>query len=680
MSASPFVSTSPRRTRSISIHSHDNIDRPPDYDPRAIIPDVDFINNPEDIIRQPRHQDRRPTTIAHIHARNTEYNFEELPEDTSPDPHNRPIDLSFLLEGTIEICVRITLNPVVSHETPTPCHSPPAMTYMPEDTLDRQTRRHFADEQVLSPSMIMLRNLLAAEEEKISQQQTASSISSPAIASSGSSRSTIPDPVSSEMGVSEPSTPTPRSRNTKIPISDSIDDSDTDTDDMDGETTKPDSFGEEIVANIKVRTPKSTELFSTVYVQSIRDVLVEYLSSFQVPYFMGLMILTTGIPTDSEIPVVVIVYEKDSIPDSRLPSVDDLPPDIHTSDYSIVFCEGTFNGLASSMSNSYRHLHESLVSGISIEGAEEGTVGLFIETEDNKFYGFSCGHILGKVGNHVRQPSLHDFRKHLETLERTIRNLEKEIKETKNQITKFVRQNTLNEVRQQLDTYKKYQGDHDRTTKKLLRIGKTVESEKAIIEYQGRTCYADWAVFVCDEKRLPGGEAPLDLNTPDHGVLSTVDWQRMNGFAEINWDMYVRKAGRTTGMTFGFVAGVHGDWVPPTFPEKTCREFYALEEKIGVDNQFASPGDSGAAVINDDGKIVSFVFAGINIDTIKVVFAKSSRIPDILKIKERRETDGSVRLEDVYTKYIRGQKFILIESANMMRERSTVREEIVRDC
>ena len=112
----------------------------------------------------------------------------------------------------------------------------------------------------------------------------------------------------------------------------------------------------------------------------------------------------------------------------------------------------------------------------------------------------------------------------------------------------------------------------------MLRVGRTIKSENAVVDYEGRTCYADWAVFVCDRERLPGGEAPLDLNTPDHGVLSTVDWHRMNGFAPIQGDMYVRKAGRTTGMTFGFIAGVYGNWVPDTFPDKTCEEFYVLEK------------------------------------------------------------------------------------------------------
>ena len=106
--------------------------------------------------------------------------------------------------------------------------------------------------------------------------------------------------------------------------------------------------------------------------------------------------------TDLEIPVVAVIYKKKDIADSRFASVDDLPAEVQTSGCSIIFCEGTFRGLANSMFNSYRHLHDSLVSGISIEGKEEGAVGLFMEAENNTLYDFSCGYVLGKVSvNHL---------------------------------------------------------------------------------------------------------------------------------------------------------------------------------------------------------------------------------------------------------------------------------------
>ena len=559
----------------MSVPLHDSIDRPSGYGPWVTIPDVGFVGNQEQI--QQRRRNMTPTTFDGIHSGYMEYNFVEHLENTNTDPHNHPIEPNISLEGITEIGARITLGDAASLQILNPSHSPPMTICTPDRTTNRQTGCYSADEHVFSSSMVMMQTLLAAEDDEISHRQTASS-SNPATVSSDSSGSIPLNSASPEVEGNEPNTSMPRIQSTRTPIPSSTADSDTDSDDSDDETTKPDSFGQESAIDIKIRTPKSTESFATVYVESIRDVLLEYLSSFQIPYFMALVIFATETPTDPEIPLVVVIYEKEYIHDSRFDSLDDLPAEIQRSNYSILFCEGTFHGQANSMSNSYRHLHESLVSGISIEGKEEGTVGLFVEAEDNTFYGFSCGQVLGRVGNRVCQPTLHDFRNYMKALERAIRNLEQEIKETRNDVTKFVRQNTLEEIRQQLDAYKKYQGDDDHATEKLLRVGRTIESENAVVDYQGRTCYADWAVFICDRERLPGGKAPLDLNTPDHGVLSTVDWHRMNGLAPIQWDMYIRKAGRTTGMTFGFIAGVYGNWVPYTFPDKICEEFYALEE------------------------------------------------------------------------------------------------------
>jgi len=71
----------------------------------------------------------------------------------------------------------------------------------------------------------------------------------------------------------------------------------------------------------------------------------------------------------------------------------------------------------------------------------------------------------------------------------------------------------------------------------------------------------------------------------------------------------------------------------------------------------------------------------VEIDEIKVIFDKKSRILDILKMKERRQVDGSVSLTDLYSEYLRGRRFILVESSKMVFERThiTGEREIVRD-
>jgi hypothetical protein len=76
--------------------SHD--DRPPGYGPGATIPDVGFVENPEQILRQQRRQNRIPTTNDDIYSDYVEYSSEH----TDPDPHNQSIDHSFYLKESLK--------------------------------------------------------------------------------------------------------------------------------------------------------------------------------------------------------------------------------------------------------------------------------------------------------------------------------------------------------------------------------------------------------------------------------------------------------------------------------------------------------------------------------------------------------------------------------------------------
>ena len=89
----------------MSVVSHGSTDRPPGYGPRSTIPDVGFVENPEQILRQQRRQNRMALTIDSIHSGYMEYSSVEHLEDTHSDCHNHSIELSFLLEGITEIDV-----------------------------------------------------------------------------------------------------------------------------------------------------------------------------------------------------------------------------------------------------------------------------------------------------------------------------------------------------------------------------------------------------------------------------------------------------------------------------------------------------------------------------------------------------------------------------------------------
>ena len=80
-------------------------------------------------------------------------------------------------------------------------------------------------------------------------------------------------------------------------------------------------------------------------------------------------------------------------------------------------------------------------------------------------------------------------------------------------------------------------------------------------------------------------------------------------------------------------------------------------------------GDSGSAVVNSQGYIVGFVFAHVEIAALKIIIDPKGHVPDIPKIKERRQADGSVDVEGLVSANFVGKKFILVESAEMVMER-----------
>ena len=87
-----------------------------------------------------------------------------------------------------------------------------------------------------------------AEEDEISRQQAASSFSSPAAASSVSSRSTALRTASSGVGANQSNTSMPRIRNMRTSMLGFTEDSGSDSDNSDGETTRPGSFEKTLLA------------------------------------------------------------------------------------------------------------------------------------------------------------------------------------------------------------------------------------------------------------------------------------------------------------------------------------------------------------------------------------------------------------------------------------------------
>ena len=118
---------------------------------------------------------------------------------------------------------------------------------------------------------------------------------------------------------------------------------------------------------------------------------------------------------------------------------------------------------------------------------------------------------------------------------------------------------------------------------------------------------------------------------PSEGVLSKSLWKKAASIGSIKLDMFVRKLGARTGLTHGFIGGVYGSG---KLLGKTVEEFWVLEEREASRNAFVNKGDSGAAVISNEGEVVGFVYGRRKIKDIKIICDKEEMIPDILRIWE----------------------------------------------
>lgn len=209
------------------------------------------------------------------------------------------------------------------------------------------------------------------------------------------------------------------------------------------------------------------------------------------------------------------------------------------------------------------------------------------------------------------QPSLKDLAMDIDDVEYRIRRLRTQIKTATQTSMRAKFEDELRNFQNHLDVLCKLKGTNDCQTRQNLKVGKIVTHECCPIEYKGRKCLSDWGIFHIKPERRPG---PTEFNSrPPTGVLVTREWNSVKQFGNLQWDQWVRKTGHVTGLTFGFVAGVHAGWNPglPNCPPLT--EFFVLEEKARQDNRFAAKGDSGSAVITTDSDFVGVVFATVDV-------------------------------------------------------------------
>jgi hypothetical protein len=108
--------------------------------------------------------------------------------------------------------------------------------------------------------------------------------------------------------------------------------------------------------------------------------------------------------------------------------------------------------------------------------------------------------------------------------------------------------------------------------------------------------------------------AVASLQGRGHSV-EIIEIGTISGTATATPGMAVRKRGRTTGLTYGIVDGVSLSITlpyPGNVGSKTLTDQIDVRPDTVHNAEFADHGDSGAVLVNDEGKIVGLHFAGSN--------------------------------------------------------------------
>lgn len=324
---------------------------------------------------------------------------------------------------------------------------------------------------------------------------------------------------------------------------------------------------EDDTPQVSLRAPSTADECAAKY-NAIKPHLELYLSDRYMGYFFAPVIVVRKNEEDIAT-VVILVDERD---EDKAPTAEDLSPVVDGSGFVIVIGYGDLTSSTSTNSSSNAY-HDNINSGDSIEVIqnEHGTLGIFVQGEE-KLMGVTAGHVMAgtTAGSNVIQPSLYDFKAYYDDVRRRVA-----VSTTNLSISI---PSKIEDARKELESWTKLlakleevKGESDDETRSRLVIGKTVKWELKAIKYKHRRCYSDWGIIDILDARRPTGQAFLGHSFHDHPQeewLKSLEWKSVSGWLELDFDQYVRKTGRTTGLTYGFVAGVHAGWKNPLIPSK----------------------------------------------------------------------------------------------------------------
>lgn len=352
------------------------------------------------------------------------------------------------------------------------------------------------------------------------------------------------------------------------------------------------------------------------YREHIEPRLISTLDNLNIDFFFTLTLLNVHADSELLVSPLIIIYTTSKGVTVVKASLDQIWDVNDFSEFLVCITQGTYINAAdeniSSASNTYTS-HEDWKCGMSIGFYDKSaTSGAVLENSRNEYAALTCAHFfdtrkINAVGLRVTQPSYEDFCLLFSRTESRKQDSENMLQSARTEEMKSKYEADLHRTTNVLEQLNRYDHSTPENYQKAMELATVIKSSYEVIDYNGRRCLRDYALLKLID-HLPG--VYMDVERPEKGYLEEIDWKKEPlSVAELQWDMHVKKRGRSTGVTYGIIAGVHG--VMKSSADGPRREYWALPEAPSTSlYEFSNKGDSGALVWTDKGDAVGIIIAG----------------------------------------------------------------------
>jgi hypothetical protein len=429
-----------------------------------------------------------------------------------------------------------------------------------------------------------------------------------------------------------------------------------------------------------IAAPLSSQPESEFYRTNIEPVLLEVISKLDIDFFFTLLIFNLPISGSETISSpVIIVYTpcRDNVAiihSSLLPIWNSnsafRPYIVHI---ALGDCTMTTSSLSSGV-KPYRNIQNDWKCGISIGYQKDSaTAGPILEDCNGSFYFLTVAHLfddsINCLGRRVTQPSYEDYLDLVKGTQIIQRACKEDFEKMEGVFNKEASDKLKTATAQLNQLSARSHGTAEEYHTSDMSVATVVKSAYRKTSFNGRPCLLDYALCKL-ESRMPKPGGRFNDPRPESGYLKSLDWALdATHKGMLMWDKYVKKRGRSSGVTFGIVAGVHS--VMRHSNTGVRREYWVLpEEKSSTLWEFSRHGDSGSLVWTTDGEALGMIIAGwtsmFDNPQINMIITPES-IWDLKNIPLYRQRDGSLNFAQLLT-FAVSRPITLIESLDMVLE------------